>query len=116
MIVASFRSQYGIRLATDLPNMKWREFAAYMSGLDGKTPLGRIISIRSETDGDVLKQFTPEQRRIRREWQLRKAKQIQKKDMDAVIDMFKNVFLSMAEKPTTETIMGGTKDVEADLS
>ena len=76
MIVASFRSQYGIRLATDLPNMKWREFAAYMSGLDGKTPLGRIISIRAENDGDVLKQFTPEQRKIRRDWQLRRAKQI----------------------------------------
>ena len=102
MIVASFRSQYGIRLATDLPSMKWREFAAYMSGLDGKTPLGRIISIRSETDGDVLKQFTPEQRKIRRDWQLRKAKQIPKKDMDAVLDMFKNAFLSMAGMSSTD--------------
>lgn len=73
-----------------------------MSGLDGKTPLGRIISIRSETDGDVLKQFTPEQRKIRRDWQLRKAKQIPKKDMDAVLDMFKNAFLSMAGMNTDD--------------
>lgn len=73
-----------------------------MSGLDGKTPLGRIISIRSETDGDVLKQFTPEQRKIRRDWQLRKAKQIPKKDMDAVLDMFKNAFLSMAGVNNTD--------------
>lgn len=32
------------------------------------TPLGRVVAIRSETDRDVLRQMTPDQRRIRSEW------------------------------------------------
>lgn len=94
--MASFRSQYGIRLATDLPKMKWREFAAYMSGLDGKTPLGRIISIRAEEDKDILRQFTPEQKRIRSDWRLRKARKMPEADMATVIEQFKNMFISLA--------------------
>lgn len=84
--------------------MKWKEFAAYMSGLDGKTPLGRIVSIRSESDPEMLKQFTPEQRRIRADWRLKKTKQMPKQDLAAVYDMFKNAFISMA---------GGVAKVEA---
>lgn len=76
--------------------MKWREFAAYMSGLDGKTPLGRIVSIRAEEDGEILKQFTPEQKKIRNDWRLRKAKKIPKKDLAAIYDQFKNMFISLA--------------------
>ena len=98
--MASFRSQYGIRLATDLPHMKWREFAAYMSGLDGRTPLGRIVSIRAEEDRDILKQFTPEQRKIRSDWRLRKAKKMPKQDVNAVIEQFKNLFIGLAGSMT----------------
>lgn len=76
--------------------MKWREFAAYMAGLDGKTPLGRIVSIRAEDDREILKQFTPEQRRIRSEWRLRRAKKMPEADMNRVIEQFKNMFISMA--------------------
>ena len=32
------------------------------------TPLGRVVGIRSEKDKDIIKNFTPEQRRIRSEW------------------------------------------------
>ena len=74
LIVASFQSQYGIRLTREIHSMKWREFSAYMAGLDGKSPLGRIISIRAEDDPEVLKRFTPEQRRIRSQWRSRRAK------------------------------------------
>ena len=110
--MASFRSQYGIRLATDLPNMKWREFAAYMSGLDGKTPLGRIVSIRAEEDGDILKQFTPEQKIIRSDWRLRKARKMPKEDMTAVIEQFKKMFINMAGGMTPKAEEG--QDAETD--
>jgi len=87
-----------------------------MSGLDGKTPLGRIVSIRSENDPELLKQFTPEQRRIRAEWRLKKTKQMPKQDLAAVYDMFKNAFISMAGGlHTVETVREGTHDAETEL-
>lgn len=36
------------------------------------TPLGNIVSIRSEKDPKVLKNFTKEQREIRNKWILRR--------------------------------------------
>ena len=117
--MASFRSQYGFRLATDLPTMKWREFAAYMSGLDGKSPLGRVISIRAEDDREILAQFTPEQKRMRNEWRSRKAKKMPKADVNAVLAEFKRMFIGMAggmtEKDQGEQEADG-KDAKTDLS
>lgn len=94
--MASFRAQYGIRLATDLPTMKWREFAAYMAGLDGKSPLGRIISIRAEEDPEILRQFTPDQNRIRNAWRTKKAKKVSSGDLNEFLDTMKRTFLGMA--------------------
>lgn len=96
LIVASFQSQYGIRLTRELHNMKWREFAAYMAGLDGKSPLGRIISIRAEDDPEVLKRFTPEQRRIRSMWRSRRAKERPQEDVNAFIESMKKALIKMA--------------------
>lgn len=48
--------------------MSWDEFVTLLSGLNGDTPLGNIVSIRAENDKERLKSFTPEQRRIRNEW------------------------------------------------
>lgn len=67
LIEASFAQQYGIRLRHE-GYMPYGEFATLLAGLNHKTPLGIVVSIRSETDADRLKQFTPDQRRIRREW------------------------------------------------
>ena len=94
--MASFQSQYGIRLSRDLSGMKWREFSAFLNGLDGKSPLGRIASIRAEDDPDVLKHFTPEQRRIRNRWRSRKAKQMPQKEIDAFLESMKQAFIGMA--------------------
>jgi len=40
------------------------------------TPLGHIISIRSETNKDIIKNFTPSQRRIQSEWRSWQAGQV----------------------------------------
>ena len=53
--------------------MCWSEFCTLLSGIGHETPLGTIISIRSEKDAEKLKNFTPEQNRIRREYLNRKA-------------------------------------------
>lgn len=48
--------------------MPWSEFCTLLAGIMPKTPLGQMVSIRSEEDKDILKIFTPEQHRIRNEW------------------------------------------------
>ena len=54
--------------------MRWDEFAALLSGIGPETALGRVVAIRSETDPDILKHYTQEQRRIRDSWMARKKK------------------------------------------
>lgn len=48
--------------------MDWGEFCTLLKGIMYKTPLGQVVSIRSEEDKDILKNFTKEQHRIRNEW------------------------------------------------
>ena len=61
--------QYHIRLRND--DMSWSEFSALLKGIMPETPLGQIVSIRSEEDKDMLKNFTPEQHKIRNDWRNR---------------------------------------------
>jgi hypothetical protein len=61
--------QYGIRLRND--DMPWSEFCTLLTGIMPKTPLGQVISIRSEENKDMLKHFTKEQHEIRNSWRNR---------------------------------------------
>ena len=54
--------------------MSWSEFISLLSGLMPDTPLGQIVTIRSEKDREVIKRFTPDQKRIRNEWVLKNAR------------------------------------------
>lgn len=63
--------------------MSWGEFCTLLSGLMPETPLGQIISIRSETDKDILQTFTPAQNKIRNEWKSRQARQLTSNPGDA---------------------------------
>lgn len=98
LIVASFQSQYGIRLSRELNDMKWQEFKAFVSGLDNKTPLGRIVSIRAEDDPDVIKEFSKEERRIRNEWRCKAAKKVPQEKVDNFLESMKQAFINMAGK------------------
>ena len=66
MIESSFFQQYGIRLRS--VSLEWDEFLNLLSGLLPETPLGRVVAIRKEKNPDVLKEFTPEQKKIRNDW------------------------------------------------
>ena len=59
--------------------MSWDEFSDLLSGIGPDTALGRIVVIRAEEDEEILKHFTPEQCRIRREWRTKQAKKVWKK-------------------------------------
>lgn len=98
LIVSSFQSQYGIRLTKELRGMKWAEFSALLSGISPDTVLGRIVSIRSETDKNALKQFTKEQHRIRNEWQKKRAGMRTPEDAQEMLKQLKQIFVDMAGK------------------
>ncbi len=96
LISASFQSQYGIRLSRDLKGMKWSEFKSLLVGIGQDTPLGRIVSIRSENDKEILKHFTKEQRRIRSEWRNKQAKNVSKQETMEFVEQMKQALISMA--------------------
>lgn len=74
LIVSSFLSQYGLRIRTkEFETVSWDEFKALIAGLAPETALGRVVSIRSETNQDTIKYFTPDQRRIYDRWRQREA-------------------------------------------
>ena len=93
--MASFQSQYGIRLSMNLSGMKWSEFRALISGLSIDSPLGKIIAIRAEDDPAHLKQFNKTQREIRNKWRSRKAKKMPQKDIDQFLKSMEAVFRGM---------------------
>ena len=65
LIVSSFLSQYGLRIRTkEFETVSWDEFKALIAGLSPETALGRVVAIRSETDKDIIKHYTKDQRRI----------------------------------------------------
>ena len=92
LIEASFAQQYGIRLRAT--KMSWDEFTTLLAGLNGETPLGRIVSIRSENDPEVLKRFSKDMKRIRIEWMEKQAEKVDKKEYNQAMQnlslMFKN--------------------------
>ena len=51
--------------------MSGSEFSTLLAGIMPETPLGQIVSIRSEEDKDMLKNFTKEQHKIRNDWRNR---------------------------------------------
>ena len=95
LVAASFQSMYGVRLPRELPGMKWKEFAALLAGLDGKTPLGRIVAIRAEDDPARLRQFTPEMRRVRAAWRTRRAAQRPRREVDEFLAEMKRAFMAL---------------------
>lgn len=97
LIVSSFQAQYGLRLSKEIHEMPWREFKQLLTGIGPDTPLGRIVAIRREEDKDVLKNFTPDQRRIRAEWRNRRAKMVTQAQVDDIAEQLKQAFIKMAE-------------------
>ncbi len=56
--------------------MSWGEFTTLLSGIMPETPLGQIVTIRSENDKDMLKNFNAAQHKIRNEWRSRMNKMV----------------------------------------
>lgn len=67
LIEQSIATQYGILPGAqgELPYPEWSKL---VSGLMDDTPLGRVVSVRGETDQKVISRMNGWQRRIRAEW------------------------------------------------
>lgn len=98
LIESSFAQQYGIRLRKEIDTMKWGEFESLLSGLNGDTPLGNIVRIRSEKDPKVIKNFTESEKKIRSNWLNKNVKQISQEDYKQAMENIKNMFISMAKQ------------------
>lgn len=98
LIESSFAQQYGIRLRMKIDTMKWGEFSSLLSGLNGDTPLGNIVRIRSEKDPKVIKNFTENEKRIRSKWLNKNAKEISHEDYQQAMESIKNMFKSIAKQ------------------
>lgn len=85
--------QYGLRLRDELEDMTFPEFLYYLYALNEKTPLGKLVNIRTENDMERLKQFTPEMNRIRIEWKNKQAKKVSEEEANAADEYFKNLFM-----------------------
>lgn len=68
LIEQSLAKQYGVLPAAqgELPYADW---AKLVSGLMQDTPLGQVVAVRSEQDGETVRAMTAGQRRIRSEWE-----------------------------------------------
>jgi len=75
--------------------MDFREFAQLLTGLNGDTPLGNVVRIRSETDPKRIKDFSPAERLIRDRWREKHAKApslaVQKSNAAALVGAFKQI-------------------------
>ena len=104
MIESSFAKQYGIRLS--LEDISVGEYYRLLSGLMDDTPLGAVIRIRSEDDPKVLKEFGPEQRKIRSDWRLfinqKRRMTMTKAESRRQIQELKNIFMHFAVDSTKE--------------
>lgn len=96
LIEASFAQQYGIRLRQE-DKMSWSEFTTLLAGLNGNTPLGAVVQIRSEKDPKVIKNFTKEQKQIYNRWKFKQAKNITREEYDKAMKQFDAMFKSMSQ-------------------
>lgn len=72
--------------------MSWAEFCTLLAGIMPKTPLGQVVSIRSEENKDMLKNFTPEQHKIRDEWRNRQTDSMTDEEKEERIKELQEVF------------------------
>ena len=102
LIASSLKTQYGYSVRKEIDDLSWGELSSDIAGLNGETPLGNIIRIRSEKNPDMLKNFSREELRIRSEWLNKSASQVSREDYKQAMESIKNMFKNMAESGVTK--------------
>lgn len=98
LITISISQQYHI-LPSEQELLHFSDWYKLISGLTGDTPLGHIIRIRSERDGERIKKFGNYEKEIRRKWlafRTRKPGRVwTAQDKRKVADRFEKLFAKM---------------------
>nr|DAM27041.1 MAG TPA: hypothetical protein [Caudoviricetes sp.] len=79
----------------EFESVSWDEFKSLLAGIDPETPLGRIVAIRSETDKNVIKHFSKDQKRIYSAWRNRKAETMAPATYDQEMKLLEQTFVQM---------------------
>lgn len=79
----------------EFETVSWDEFKSLLAGLSPDTVLGRVVAIRSETDKEVIKHFTTDQRRIYDAWRDRKADNMTEKNYDREMAALEQIMAQM---------------------
>ena len=107
LIEQSIAKQYRV-LPSEQGDLRYSDWIKMVSGLMDDTPLGRIVMIRSETDKERIKNFSPEQRRIQSDWKRFRSQRLQhfdSNDYDKQMLALESMFASLAggeKKMSTE--------------
>jgi hypothetical protein len=91
-------------LPSEQENLKYSDWAKMVSGLMDDTPLGRIVGVRSETDPNIIKNFTQEQRAIQADWRRFKFAHVPKvseEDARRQMDQLEKAFAAMFGRTKT---------------
>ena len=75
--------------------MSWDEFSDLIAGLNEQTSLVRVAQIRTESDPERLKEFTPEQRAMNTEWRRRRAQMRSETDVKAFMEKIQQALQNM---------------------
>lgn len=97
LIASSLKTQYGYSIRQEIDKLSWGELCSDIAGLNGDTPLGNIIRIRSEKNPENLKNFTTEERRIRSEWLRKSVCHVSQENYEQAMNGIKNMFISMSK-------------------
>ncbi len=77
------------------PDITYAEWESFMVGLLPDSPLGKVISIRSEKDTQRIREFTKDERRIYDEWQSFRTKQISEEEEQKMMRNLERMIASM---------------------
>lgn len=89
-------TQYGLRIRTkEFETVSWDEFRSLLAGLSPETPLGRVVAIRSETDDNVIKHFTTDQRRIYDSWRKHQMERMTPEAYDREMEGLERMFAAL---------------------
>ena len=67
LILQSIATQYHI-LPSEQDDLRYSDWIELLAGIMDRTPLGRTVQIRMETNREVIKNMTPHELKIRRDW------------------------------------------------
>lgn len=91
--------------------MTWEEFADLVGGLSSGTALAAVVQVRTETDPEAIRRMSAGQRRMRADWQRRRALSRDPGEYARFLAMMQEAFASMYGEPDGDPDIKHTGEV-----